>query len=336
MSLKGQPMAEIDTENINPSTLKHSTKRKRDSNEDESLKESPKPIKSSRTAFTSLEQPPTPCTPITLNAPSTPKSAPASAHTPIRKPAGRSPQLKSSKLPSSRRSSIAKQRFEPGTKKSVRRPFSLATALSNAKPKPQSSAKTPSSSWFFDIHEDSEQDEMTNLMQHSTCVLDISDDEGKRVTDGRGKENIPPPELEITIPRSTRQRNSSASQKAVEMEEDRSPLGELSAADYYADGCHAFSHVVVYDDECESSTKETGKKPAPFSKPTSHVRRSSALQNVESISAILEAAAPSKPEEPKAEPSDQDFEIWESGSAAEEAEADNADRSSGSVEESSS
>lgn len=116
------------------------------------------------------------------------------------------------------------------------------------------------------------------------------------------------------------------------MEEDRSPLGELSAADYYADGCHAFSHVVVYDDECETSTKETGKTP-PVSKPTSHGRRSSALHNVESISAILEATAPPKPEESKAEPSDQDFEIWESGSAAEEAEADNADRSSGSVEE---
>jgi hypothetical protein len=44
---------------------------------------------------------------------------------------------------------------------------------------------------------DSEQEEMTNLVQHSTCVLDISDDEGKSKMDGGGKENIPPVELDV-------------------------------------------------------------------------------------------------------------------------------------------
>lgn len=157
---------------------------------------------------------------------------------------------------------------------------------------------------------------MTNMMQHSTCVLDISDDEGKRASDGRGKENIPPAELGIPLPNSsTRQQNSSASRKAVDMDEDRAPLGELATAGYYGDGCHAFSYAVVYDDECENSPNETGKT-SPVSKSTPHIRRSSALQNVESISAILGATAPAKPKEPKPAPSDLDFEIWECGSAA--------------------
>ncbi|KAM6518834.1 hypothetical protein FSOLCH5_007597 [Fusarium solani] len=53
-------------------------------------------------------------------------------------------------------------------------------------------------SWFFEIHEDTPEQEMTNLLQHSTCVLDISSDEEserKRSRDraeGRDKENIPP------------------------------------------------------------------------------------------------------------------------------------------------
>ncbi|RJE17417.1 hypothetical protein PHISCL_10246, partial [Aspergillus sclerotialis] len=258
---------------------------------------------------------------------------------PTRKPAGRSPQAKSSK--SSRRSSIAKRRFEPSNGKGVRRPFSLATALTNGKsntqpqPKPRHSTKPPAS-WFFDIHEDSEQDEMTNLMQHSTCVLDISDDEGKQSSDGRGKENIPPVELGISIPNSASSSRQSASRKvsAVKMDEDRVPLVELNAADYYGDGCHAFSYAVVFDDACENENtlKESEKKsqtpsslPLPGSSSRSHVRRGSSLQNVESISAILEATAPVKSDSDEKQTeevkfdSNLDFEIWESGSASGEA-----------------
>ncbi|EGC46926.1 conserved hypothetical protein [Histoplasma capsulatum var. duboisii H88] len=52
--------------------------------------------------------------------------------------------------------------------------------------------------WDFEIYTDTEQDEMANLMEHSTCVLDISDDEDKpRNADDRGKENIPPPPLDF-------------------------------------------------------------------------------------------------------------------------------------------
>lgn len=173
-------------------------------------------------------------------------------------------------------------------------------------------------------------------MQHSTCVLDISDDEGKASSDGRGKENIPPVELGISIPNSTTtsRRNTPRKAPAVKMDEDRVPLVELNAADYYGDGCHAFSYAVVFDDEYEdeNTLKESEKNSqtpsslhVPRASSHSHVRRGSSLQNVESISSILEATAPVKsdPAEKQTEEarvdSNLDFEIWESGSASGEA-----------------
>src|SRR5690606_22063345 len=54
--------------------------------------------------------------------------------------------------------------------------------------------------WSFDIHEDTPEQEMTNLLQHGTCTLDISSDEefesraNRDRAEGRDKENIPPPE----------------------------------------------------------------------------------------------------------------------------------------------
>lgn len=49
-------------------------------------------------------------------------------------------------------------------------------------------------SWFFEIHEDTPEELATNLMEHSTCTLDLSSDEESRVRerDERGKENVPP------------------------------------------------------------------------------------------------------------------------------------------------
>jgi hypothetical protein len=49
--------------------------------------------------------------------------------------------------------------------------------------------------WFFDIYEDTPEEEAANLMEHSTLTLDLSSDDedsGKREDDGRGKENCPP------------------------------------------------------------------------------------------------------------------------------------------------
>ncbi|PLB52039.1 hypothetical protein P170DRAFT_422953 [Aspergillus steynii IBT 23096] len=307
---KRQPLSDIDSENVDPVTLNHSSKRKRgaDDEDHEPVKGPSKPLKASRVALTTVKSSPAPL----RETPSTPKSAPTL------KPAGRSPQPKPCK-PFARRSTIAKSRVDPTSRKSVNRPFSIATALSNGKPKSQP-AKTPAS-WSFDIYVDSEQEEMTNLMQHSTGVLDISDDEGKVEPCTRGKENIPPAELGLSLPRSRQQESpAAAARKSVMMEESRAPLGELNTADYYGEDCHAFSYAIIYDEE-SAEPEDKKADPVPRASGSSHSTRSK-LSSVSSISSILEATAPKKPAAEPTEHTDAEVEIWESGSAADEAEKD--------------
>jgi len=297
------------SENIDPSSLSSSAKRKRTFDDgDDASNCSPKPLKTSRMALTSRQNVNVSSrlsTPLKL-VPATPQSAP------ILKPAGRTPPPKSCKTFGRRSTTIAKARPEP-SKRSVTRPFSLATALAKNKPAPK--PKGPAS-WFFDIHVDSEQEEMTNLMQHSTGVLDISDDEGKTsATEGRGKENVPPAELGIDLPRS-RQATSlaaaAAARKASKMEEDRAPLGDLVASDYYPEDCNAFSYAVVYDDENES---------VPPSKETSVPTQATSLPPAitKSIASLLETATPPRlaAESTETTKSDAKIEIWESESASE-------------------
>jgi hypothetical protein len=313
---KRQPLSEADAENIDPATFKSSTKRKRGSDEDdehEPVKGTTKPMKTSRITLTTVKSNAAPRIPAT--PPKAPLSSPKSAPTP--KPAGRSPKAKPCK-PFARRSTIAKSRPESANKKSVHRPFSLAAALASGKPTSKSNSKTPAP-WSFDIYVDSEQEEMTNLMQHSTCVLDISDDESKVEPSGRGKENVPPAELGIDLPRSRQQESpAAAARKSVMLDESRSPLGDLNAADYYGEDCHAFSYAVVYDDE---ETDATPAKTPLYTVPRSSPHNRSKLSRVSSISSLLELTTPEKKvEKMKPEPSEAEIEIWESGSAAEEAE----------------
>lgn len=325
-------MEDIDLENIDP-TLNASSKRKRASDEDEENV----PSKPSRIALKTVESSPVPprvsSTPRTVPQPSTPKSVPSL------KPAGRSPQSKAASCkPFARRSNITKTRPEPAGRKGVHRPFSLATALSNGRSKsPQKTAPAPKptpASWSFEIHVDSGEEEMTNLMQHSTGVLDISDDESKQQetsSTGRGKENVPPSELNLILP-TTRQQESpaAAARKSVMMEESRAPLGELNAADYYGDDCHAFSYAVVHDDDQEDSENVapvpelkkslSSSAPVPSRKSTStQPARSTKLSSVSSISSLLESTAPEPESKTASEPSESEIDIWESGSAAEEA-----------------
>ncbi|KAE8135244.1 hypothetical protein BDV38DRAFT_141723 [Aspergillus pseudotamarii] len=314
LSGKRQPLSEVDTENIDPTIFNSSTKRKRGSDEDEheSVKNITKPMKTSRITLTTVKSNTAPRIPTT--PPKASLSAPKSA--PTLKPAGRSPPAKPCR-PFARRSTIAKSRPEPASKKSVNRPFSLAAALASGKPTSQPATKAPSG-WSFDIYVDSEQEEMTNLMQHSTCVLDISDDEGKGESITRGKENIPPAELGIDLPRS-RQRESpaAAARKSGMMEEPRAPLGDLDAADYYGEDCHAFSYAIVYDDEETDATP--AKKTLLPTLPRSGRHSRSKLSSVSSISSLLEATTPVKQvEDAKSRPSEAEIEVWESGSAVEE------------------
>jgi hypothetical protein len=48
-------------------------------------------------------------------------------------------------------------------------------------------------SWFFEIYEDTEEEAATNLIEHSTCTLDITSDEESRAIerDCKSKENVP-------------------------------------------------------------------------------------------------------------------------------------------------
>ncbi|KLJ10804.1 hypothetical protein EMPG_13826 [Blastomyces silverae] len=115
--------------------------------------------------------------------------------------------------------------------------------------------------WNFEIYTDTEQDEMANLMEHSTCVLDISDDEEKpRYKDDRGKENIPPP-VEFVGQRGMMggedgaavavEREGEGASRNVEMtDEPRSALGELDVTRF----------VAVAESESEPDGPEEGKK----------------------------------------------------------------------------
>lgn len=97
---------------------------------------------------------------------------------------------------------------------------------------------------MFDIHEDTPDDELSNLMEFGTQTLDISDDESKtRELDERGKENIPPSELQYVQPIATAHRH--VSRNDMMTDEPRTPLGDLNASDYYAEGCDANSMIIV-------------------------------------------------------------------------------------------
>lgn len=273
--MKSSIFIDTDSENINPASF--STKRKRTFEDDED-KSASKPIKTSRMALsTRINISPRLSTPSSkISSITTPKSAP------ILKPAGRSPPPKSSKS-ATRRSLIAKPRSEQYTKRGVARPFSLASVLAQSTtPKPAPAPKAPAS-WSFDIHVDTEQEEMTNLMQHSTTVLDISDDEGKSDVCPRGKENIPPHELGIELPRALQSTASipAAARKAPKMDESRAPLGELNAAEYYAEGCNAFSYTIVHDDE---------EQAPEFKKPSLPLSRSQEALVTTSIASVLDVA----------------------------------------------
>lgn len=116
-------------------------------------------------------------------------------------------------------------------------------------------------SWFFDIHEDTPEQEMTNLLQHGTCTLDISSDEEseQRATreraEGRDKENIPPADdISQTSRRAAARRG--ATEDDMQIEKERLALADLDASEYYATGCDAASVIIVPGDEDDNDVVE--------------------------------------------------------------------------------
>lgn len=117
---------------------------------------------------------------------------------------------------------------------------------------------------------------MTNLMEHSTCTLDISSDEETeaRRRDERGKENVPPlddvSQTQARLPASSSmsydciadakartrslRRRKEIEEGAIEI--DRSPLGDLEAEEFYAEGCTSSDVILVADEEIEPESDE--------------------------------------------------------------------------------
>ncbi|KAK1750509.1 hypothetical protein QBC47DRAFT_426049 [Echria macrotheca] len=256
-------------------------------------------------------------------------------------PAGRSPTRGSKRVGilSRRRT----QRVDPpsfGSSSSA--PFSLDAALKGTIPTysgrfrtaPQDDLRQTEmkSSWFFDIHEDTPEQEMTNLLQHSTCTLDISSDEEserrarREQAEGRDKENIPPADdiSQTTLARAAR---AAGSFDDMIIEKQRGPLLEMNAADYYAEGCDGSSVIIVPGDDEEAETVIDETEPAPLEafneEPEPEPQTS--LTDIETVD-IDELMGKEDPAEKAAvlqpiEGTGETFELWESGSSKDETEA---------------
>ena len=192
--------------------------------------------------------------------------------TPTTAPAGRSPTRgKRSGLLSSRRQTAGPYtRVDPPSfnlSSSSGAPFSLDAALKGTIPGYNSRSQVPAkdilfseptdvkAGWFFEIHEDTKEQEMTNLLQHSTCVLDISSDEEseekaqREKDEGRDKENVPPSD---DVSQTAARYTPRLGLDDMVVEKERVALGEMNAADFYPPGYDQTSVVLVPADEEES------------------------------------------------------------------------------------
>jgi hypothetical protein len=311
---------------MDPSALKSLSKRKR-SDVDNDLPKPSKPapfavkvITSTKLSNTVSKRVETPRSHTPSNSISLPISAPAAA--------GRSPKAKNRVgiLNRRRTTSTPFKRIDPPvfTKPTSNGGFSIAAALSSTTPSYVAKSapirtieESMPKSWMFEIHEDTEYDELNNLLGHSTQTLDISDDESKAEDkNDRGKENVPPAELAFVA--AAPSTHNQVTRKDMMTDEPRAPLGDLKASNFYAEGCDESSYFVYPPDE----------KP----KANTTLDVNSGLMAKNDIAALIQATAPKdvQPQEETAEFGDgddvvpqateADIEIWESGSAAEEAE----------------
>lgn len=285
--------------------------------------------------------------------------------TPLSAPAGRSPTRgKRSGILSSRRRTGGHCRVDPpafGLSSKSAAPFSLDAALKGTIPsytsrKSSSSLGAPSTpldvrslhepeskaSWDFVIHEDTPEQEMTNLLQHSTCVLDISSDEETESRRQReraeGKENVPPVDDISQTTRTRAARQAAADADAMVFEKERRPLGEMDAREYYSEGCDESSVIIVPGDEDEepqdqqqrqqpsSNESKPGPEIAPEleAAPTKAAPDSSLDKEAKSVEEIMQKTDDPAPCAAVLEPvggTGESFEVWESGSAKDEAEA---------------
>ncbi|KAJ4388901.1 hypothetical protein N0V93_006362 [Gnomoniopsis smithogilvyi] len=263
--------------------------------------------------------------------------------TPMSAPAGRSPPRGNKRISILNRRRAG--RIDPPSFDLFAGGFSLDAALKGTVPSYASHASTSSkassvvadslsdsgmkSSWFFDIHEDTPEQEMTNLLQHSTCMLDISSDEEceqkmrKERAEGRGKENIPP--ADDMSQTSTRRSVIGVSEGGMEYEKPRVALGSLNAEDFYAEGVDPTEVIIVPGDD-EDGTIVDGEKPQEPQQESSGLRETAPCPEINVKAAVDELEVPKTPVklpsfQPLAE-AGESFDLWESSSAKEE--GDNA------------
>lgn len=128
-------------------------------------------------------------------------------------------------------------------------------------------------SWFFEIHEDTAEEEAANLMEHSASILDISSDDdsetkARKLETEIGKENVPPPDW--TGPTSTSRRSAAsvvhkgihskikAAQKEETakqgdlMQDDRVALADMPREDFFPEGLDEKSVEVVAEEKKSS------------------------------------------------------------------------------------
>ncbi|KAI0398119.1 hypothetical protein F5Y17DRAFT_214197 [Xylariaceae sp. FL0594] len=194
-------------------------------------------------------------------------------------------------------------------------------------------------SWSFEIHEDTPEQEMTNLLQHSTCVLDISSDEESESRLQReraeGKENVPPPD-DVSQTSHARAPRVAANPDEMVIEKKRSPLGEMDPSAYYPEGCDANSVFIVPGDDDEEVPISAESQLAPQPSASSTVESSTVAEAEDEPGLASEEEVPQSIEElmgktkettPGAvvldpvEDTEESFEVWESSSAKDEAEA---------------
>lgn len=293
------------------------------------------PIKATASRPRSILNPKSPTKKLnsSLSKAASPKSAPA----------GRSPTRGNNRVGIlNRRRTGTFARVDPPSFNRLSAPFSLDAALKGTVPSyaPRASASRAASSrgssgkasWFFDIHEDTPEQEMTNLLQHNTGRLDISSDEEceqklrRERVDGRGKENIPPAD-DVSQTR-VRRTTTITSEGGMEYEKPRTALGDLNVEEFYADGVDSAEVIIVPADEEDGTLvdgeQDQNSEEEPSDRPECELGNEVKL----GIETVEEEADESEfstgpVQLAKLQPVEgtgENFELWESSSAREEAD----------------
>jgi hypothetical protein len=185
-------------------------------------------------------------------------------------------------------------------------------------------------SWFFDIHEDTPEQEMTNLLQHGTCVLDISSDEEseqkarREKAEGRDKENIPP--ADDVSQTSARRASRRPAEDEMVVEKERLALSEMNAEEFYALGCDQSTIIYVPGDEEEDAElpKQAVVAMSTFEfAPEINLEPLEPLEDDKNVDDLMTKDEHIGGDASVLEPIEgtgESFELWESGSAKDDAE----------------